>query len=70
MSFCRKCEPGFMKPGKHDVTLMSTLQVLQNKAAKIILDRPLYSSASDALKTLQVVNTRKEELPAPMRTCI
>ena len=28
---------------------MSSLQVLQNRAAKIILDRPLYSSASDAL---------------------
>ena len=27
---------------KHNVTLMSSLQVLQNKAAKIILDRPLY----------------------------
>jgi hypothetical protein len=26
--------------------------VLQNKAAKVILDRPLYSSASDALQTL------------------
>ena len=33
--------------------LMSSLQVLQNKAAKIILDRPLYSSASHALATLR-----------------
>jgi hypothetical protein len=32
--------------------LMEMLQVLQNKAAKVILDRPLYSSASDALQTL------------------
>ena len=31
---------------------MSSLQTLQNKAAKLILDRPLYSSASDALTTL------------------
>ena len=30
----------------HNVTLMSSLQVLQNKAAKIILDRPLYSSGT------------------------
>ena len=36
---------------KHNVTLMSSLQVLQNKAAKI--DRPLYSSASHALATLK-----------------
>ena len=31
---------------------LQLLQVLQNKAAKVILDRPLYSSASDALQTL------------------
>ena len=40
---------------KNNVTLMSTLQILQNKAAKIILDRPLHSSASDALATLKWV---------------
>ena len=34
---------------KHNVTLMSSLQVLQNKATKIILHQPLYSSASHAL---------------------
>ena len=38
---------------KHNVTLMSSLQVLQNKAAKIILDRPLYSSATHAPATLK-----------------
>ena len=27
---------------KHNVTLMSSLQVLQNKAAKIICDKPLF----------------------------
>ena len=37
---------------KYNVTIMSNLQILQNKAAKIILDRPLYSSASDALANL------------------
>ena len=31
---------------------MERLQVLQNKSAKVILDRPLYSSASDAIQTL------------------
>ena len=39
---------------KDNVTLMSSLQVLQNKASKIILDRPLYSSASHALATLRL----------------
>ena len=33
---------------KNNTVLMENLQVLQNKAAKIILDRPLHSSASDA----------------------
>ena len=41
---------------KNNVTLMNDLQVLQNKAAKIILDRPLYSSATDALVTLKWLN--------------
>ena len=44
---------------KHDSTLMSSLQTLQNKAAKLILDRPLYSSASDALTTLNWVSLEK-----------
>ena len=33
-------------------TLMERLQVLQNKSAKVILDRPSYSLASDAIQTL------------------
>ena len=44
---------------KHNVTSMSSLQVLQNKAAKIILDRPLYSSASHALATLKWIPLEK-----------
>ena len=44
---------------KHNVTLMVSLQVLQNKAAKIILDRPLYSSATHALATLKWVPLEK-----------
>jgi hypothetical protein len=32
--------------------LMNNLQILQNKAAKIVLDRPFFSSATDALNTL------------------
>ena len=44
---------------KHNVTLMSSLQVLQNKAAKIILDRPLYSSATHVLATCKWVPLEK-----------
>ena len=52
---------------KHNVTLMSSLQVLQNKAAKIILDRPLYSSASDALTTLKWLTLEKRRF---QRRCV
>ena len=38
---------------KRNSYLMSSLQTLQNKAAKLILDSPPYSSASDALTTLK-----------------
>ena len=41
---------------KNNVELMNDLQVLQNKGAKIILDRQLYSSASDALVALKWLN--------------
>ena len=34
---------------KNNLTLMEKLQIMQNKAAKIILDKPLYSSSSEAL---------------------
>ena len=35
------------------------VNVLQNKAAKIILDRPLYSSATDALSTLKWLDLKR-----------
>ena len=50
---------------KHNLTLMSSLQTLQNKAANLILDRPFYSSASDALTTLNWVSL-EETLPKEM----
>ena len=34
---------------KDKISLMNELQILQNKAAKLILDRPPYSSSTDAL---------------------
>ena len=41
---------------KNNVSIMNALQVLQNKAAKIILDRPFHSSATSALATLKWLN--------------
>ena len=38
---------------KNNKTLMASLQILQNKAAKIILDEPLHSSATEALEKLK-----------------
>ena len=52
---------------KHNVILMNGLQVLQNKAAKIILDKPLYSSASQALETLNWVPLEKRRF---QRRCV
>ena len=37
---------------RDNITLMRDLQVLQNKAAKVILDLPNYASSTDALKTI------------------
>ena len=55
---------------KHNLTLMISLQVLQNKAAKIILDRPLYSSATHALATLKWVPSEKGVFREDVFMCI
>ena len=52
---------------KQNVTLMTSLQVLQNTAAKTILDRPLYSPATHALATLKWVPLEKRRF---QRRCI
>ena len=44
---------------KNNVTHMNNIQVLQNKAAKIILDQPLYSSASEALAKLNWITLER-----------
>ena len=41
------------------MVLTDELQMLQNKAAKIILDRPLHSSASDALLALKWLDLKQ-----------
>ena len=38
---------------KDNVSIMKELQILQNKADKLILDRPLHSSSTDALTVLR-----------------
>ena len=48
--------------GDRDITLMHDLQVLQNKAAKVILDLPNYASSTDALKTLEWPTLFQERL--------
>ena len=41
---------------KDNVSLMKELQILQNKAAKLILDRSPHSSSTDALTVLRWLN--------------
>ena len=47
---------------RDNITLMHDLQVLQNKAAKVILDLPNYASSTDALKTLRWPTSIQERL--------
>ena len=44
---------------KDNAVLMNNLQVLQNKAAKLVLDKPLYSSVTDALNQLGWLNLKQ-----------
>ena len=37
---------------KQNVTLMDKVQILQNKVAKIVLDKPMHSSATNAIQQL------------------
>ena len=52
---------------KHNITLMSSLQVLQYKAAKVILNRPLYSSSTEALAALKWLPLEKRRF---QRRCV
>ena len=51
---------------KDNAVFMNNLQALQNKAAKLVLDKPLYSSATDALNQLgwSAKFKTKEALPS------
>jgi hypothetical protein len=44
---------------KNNTVLMNNLQILQNKAAKIVLDRPIFSSATDALHGFELLANRE-----------
>ena len=44
---------------KDNKVLMDNIQVLHNKAAKLVLGRPMLSSSSDALKTLSWLTLRQ-----------
>ena len=44
---------------KDNIVIMNDLQILQNKAAKLILDKPLYSSATEALLILKWPNLKE-----------
>ena len=44
---------------KDNAVLINNLQVLQNKAAKLVLDKPLYSSATDSLNQLGWLNLKQ-----------
>ena len=47
---------------KDNAVLMNNLPLLQNKAAKTILDRPFHSSATDALEALGWLTLEKRRL--------
>lgn len=52
---------------KYNITLMSSLQVLQSRAAKVILNRPLYSSSTEALVVLKWLPLEKRRF---QRRCV
>ena len=56
----------YSRPGAQFFPIRTDL-VLQNKAAKIILDQPLYSSASHALATLKWIPLEKRRF---QRRCL
>ena len=61
---------GLVWGDKHNITLMSSLQVLQNKAAKVILNRPLYSSSTEALAVLKWLHSREKAISKKVCTRI
>ena len=52
----------FWEGGKDNAVLMNNLQLLQNKTAKTILDRPFHSSATYALESLGLLTLKKRRL--------
>ena len=52
----------FWEGGKDNAVLMNNLQLMQNKTAKTILDRPFHSSATYALEALGLLTLEKRRL--------
>lgn len=50
---------GIVWGNKDNAVLMNNLQLLQNKAAKTILNRPFHSSATDAVEALEWLTSEK-----------
>ena len=50
---------GIVWGDKDNAVLMNNLQLLQNKAAKTILNRPFHSSATDAVEALEWLTSEK-----------
>ena len=65
---------GIVWGDKDNAVLMNNLQLLQNKAAKTILNRPFHSSATNALEALEWLTSEKiSELQRdsnPWRLCV
>jgi len=55
---------------KDNAALMNNLHLLQNKAAKLILDTSLHSSATEALSQLGGVELRKTEALSSLPRCL
>ena len=56
--------------GKDNVSIVKELQILQNKAAKLILDRPLHFSSTDALNVLRWLNLEEHRKFIDVYICI
>ena len=55
---------------KNDKVLMDSIQVLQNKAAKLVLDRATHSSSTQALLDLNWMNLSTRRLMQRCFLCI
>ena len=55
---------------KDNQTLTDDVQVLYNKAAKLVLDRPMFSSSYDAPENIKLAYTETKKKYTQMHLCI